>query len=117
MAGGGLAVLGPGPGREGGVDRCGQAVGFADIAEDILSQKFPQDGELGPGGFGRVLGPRPGSDLLGGAAAGLGSWLWCLCGQLPLWEAVGVHVADELHHGLHVLLGNLGAGVCPAQRW
>lgn len=37
---------------------------------------------------------RAGSDLLGGAAAGLGSWLWGLCWAAPLWEAVGVHVAD-----------------------
>lgn len=120
MARGGLAIFGgpgPGAGREGGIDRCGQAVRFADITEDILSQKFPQDGEFRPGAFGRVLGPGPGLGLCGGAAAGLGGWLWGLGGQLPLGQAVRMHVVNELHHGLRVVPGALGAGARSTQCW
>lgn len=64
-----------------------------------------------------MLGPGPGSDLLGGVSAGLRGQLCGLRGQLPLGEAVSVHVANELYHRLHVLQGHLGTGARRAQHW
>lgn len=52
--------------------------------------------------------PGSGLNLPGEAAAGLGDWLWGPLGQLPLRQAVGMHVANELYHGPHILLGSLG---------
>lgn len=64
-----------------------------------------------------MLRPDPGSDLLGGVSAGLRGRLCSLGGQLPLGEAVSVHVANELYHRLHVLQGHLGTGACRARHW